>query len=199
VNTGTNAAATTLSGAMADSALFVVDNTGPGATALHGMGLESGTGVRGTTGDTTNAPEDTTLTGVFGYAQPDSAGNGIASGVWGDSGDIGVVGTGSTGVLGYGQGGSTGIEGYSDSGYGLYVTGKIKLANRSGRLAVGAGKTSIAKSVPGMASSNIVIAVLQTAETGTWVRAAVAATGKFTVYFNKALPTSSIVGWIVLN
>ena len=91
------------------------------------------------------------------------------------------------------------VEGFSTSGYGLYVTGKVKLVNRSGRLAVGAGKTNIAKTVTGMTSSNIVIAVLQTAETGTWVRAAVAGTNKFTVYFNKALPTSSVVGWIVLN
>jgi hypothetical protein len=50
-----------------------------------------------------------------------------------------------------------------------------------------------------MTSSNVVIAVLQTPETGTWVRAAVASAGKFTVYFNKALPTSSVVGWLVLN
>ena len=119
--------------------------------------------------------------------------------MWGVSDDIGVYGSGGTGVVGDGGSTGTGVEGYSGSGYGLYVTGKVKLANRSGRLAVGAGKTTITKYVPGMSSSNIVIAVLQTAETGTWVRAAVAATGKFTVYFNRALPTSSIVGWIVLN
>jgi hypothetical protein len=75
----------------------------------------------------------------------------------------------------------------------------VKLANRSGRFTVLKGKSSFAKAVSGMASTNIVIAVIQSNQSGTWIRAAVAASGKFTVYFNRALTANAVVGWIVLN
>ena len=202
-------AKTSVTAAIAGDAVLTIENTDTGdggglfGKAVAGPGLAGATGtassgVAGLSGDGSGAPSNTSYTGVFGYAE--SAGdNGVGSGVWGVCDDIGVYGSGSTGV--YGDGGSTGtgVEGFSEAGYGLYVTGKVKLVNRSGRLAVGAGKTNIAKTVTGMTSASIVIAVLQTAESGTWVRAAVAGTNKFTVYFNKALPTSSVVGWIVLN
>ena len=133
--------------------------------------------------------------GVHGSAL--GAGTGVR-GVASETG-TGVYGIGGTAVLGDGGATGIGLQGASVSGYGLHVTGKVKLANRSGRLPVAQGKTSITKSVSGVTSSNIVIAVLQTAETGTWVRAAVAGAGRFTVYFNKALPSSSVVGWIILG
>jgi hypothetical protein len=192
-------AATTLDAALAAAATLGVNNTGAGGQGLAGTSVLSGNGVRGTSGDASGAPSDTSLTGVFGYAEGGNGSTTFGTGVWGVSDDVGVYGSGSTGVVGDGGSLGTGVEGYSVSGYGLYVTGKVKLANRSGRLAVGAGKSSIAKTVTGMTASNIVIAVLQTSETGTWVRAAVAGAGKFTVYFNKTLPTSSVVGWLVLN
>ena len=80
----------------------------------------------------------------------------------------------------------------------LQVSGKAKFS-RSGRIAVASGKTSTSKSVAGVTTSSMVFAVLQQSETGTWVRAAVPATGKITIYFNKALPTSSVAAWFVLN
>jgi hypothetical protein len=201
---------TAVTAAITDNPVLTVENTdgvnggGLWGKAVSGPGVagassSASAGIAGISGDGSGAPSNLALSGVFGYAEAGDGQTTFGSGVWGVSEDVGVYGSGGTGVVGDGGSTGTGVEGYSASGYGLYVTGKVKLANRSGRLAVGAGKTAIAKSVPGMSSSNIVIAVLQTAETGTWVRAAVAATGKFTVYFNKALPTSSVVGWIVLN
>jgi hypothetical protein len=157
---------------------------------------------------------------VFGYGV---AGDGVTTfgaGVWGDSPDFGVYGSGGTGVVGDGGTDGWGVYGWSSSsygvygesstgnalmgvsasGYGLYVEGKVKFATRSGRSpSIAKGKTSWVKTLAGVTSSSIVIAVLQQAETGTWVRAAVAGSGKFTVYFNKALPTASVVGWMILN
>jgi hypothetical protein len=206
------------------------DTTGPNkaiqgnsatGTGLAGYSTSGGSaGVYGAAGDDSAAPSDTSLTGVFGYGV---AGDGVTTfgaGVWGDSPDFGVYGSGGTGVVGDGGTDGWGVYGWSSSsygvygesstgnalmgvsasGYGLYVEGKVKFATRSGRSpSIAKGKTSWVKTLAGVTSSSIVIAVLQQAETGTWVRAAVAGSGKFTVYFNKALPTSSVVGWMILN
>jgi hypothetical protein len=149
-------------------------------------------------------------------------------GVVGD-GDIGVVGSGRLGVLGdsaalhgagvYGYGeaagcgvlgvvggappepaGNVGVQAVAteSTGTALRVDGKVKFS-RSGRLTVSSGKSSVVKTLAGVTTSSIIIAVLQQVETGTWIRAAVPGTGKFTVYFNKALPSSSVVGWFVIN
>jgi hypothetical protein len=199
-NAAADAVATQLTGNMADPpGVFGVDNAAMSGTAIAGHGVALSTGVRGATGDLAGLPDDMSYTGVFGYAE---AGDGVTTfgaGVWGDSGDFGVYGTGSTGVYGDGGSAGTGLEGYSQTGYGLYVTGKVKLASRSGRVTVLKGKTSYAKALSGVAASNLVIAVLQTNQSGTWVRAAVASTNKFTVYFNRALTANAVLAWVVLN
>jgi hypothetical protein len=219
VNDAVNGGGTAVSGTSgpgAGVAGFATTGTGVygNATGIPGRGIwgeapPEGTGVVGNCGDPTLGPSDTSLSGVFGYSVAGDGETIFGTGVWGDSPDIGVYGSGGVGVYGAGDGGigvfgdggttGTGLYGYSKAGTGLYVSGKVALATRSGRLAVAAGKTSVYKNVTGVTSSSIVIAVLQTTETGTWVRAAVAATGKFTVYFNKALPSSSVVGWLILN
>lgn len=139
-------------------------------------------------------------TGVLGFNFTDSPARSI--GVQGD------VGPGSTGV--YGNTGVNVAPAPPTGGIGVYaraetnsqtalqVSGKVKFS-RSGRLAVPRGRTSISRSTPGVTTSSIIIAVLQTSEAGTWVRAAVPATGRFTVYFNRALPSSSYVGWFIIN
>jgi hypothetical protein len=201
---------TSLTGAVTTNPILTVENTNVGSgggiwgkgadgPGVAGSASTNAPGVTGLSGDDSGAPSNTALTGVFGYAQAGDGVNTIGTGVWGVSDDVGVYGGGGTGVFGDGGDSGDGLAGYSKNGYGLYVTGKVKFSNRSGRISVAKGKTSISKSVPGMSSSNVVIAVLQQAETGTWVRAAVAATGKFTVYFNRALPSASVVGWLVLN
>jgi hypothetical protein len=195
----TNTSVDTLNPASVGLAGAATNEAGRG---LLGLAPVTGTGVFGIA-DATDAQADidgwdTSYTGVYGWC-PTGTETLWGSGVWGDSNDVGVYGTGWIGVYGDGGSDGTGIEAYSGTGYGLYVTGKVKFANRSGKFSVAKGKSSVSKSVTGMTSSNIVIAVLQTPESGTWVRAAVAASGKFTVYFNRALPSSSSVGWIVLG
>jgi hypothetical protein len=162
-------------------------------------------------------------TGVWG----DSDGVGVAGtgsiGVLG-LGDPGIVGIATGGAQGIGvfaavAANQTGLYGHTGAGgaplppaagIGVYaraetfsqtalqVVGKTKFS-RSGRLLVGAGKSSVARNTLGVTASSIVFAVLQTAETGVWVRAAVPGTGKFTVYFNKALTTSAYVGWWITD
>lgn len=203
-NSGT--LSTTLDAPVAGGTALGVVNSAAAGTAVKGTSAAGGTGINGTNGDATGAPADTSLTGVFGYAAT-ALPAGLGAGVWGDSEDIGSVGTGAIGVYGnggvgvYGDGGvgGTGVVAESNGGIGLEVIGKVKLTSRSGRFNVASGRSSASRNVPGMTATSVVIAVLQTRETGTWVRAAVPAAGKFTVYFNRALPSSSVVGWIVLN
>lgn len=91
-----------------------------------------------------------------------------------------------------------GVRATSPTGTALLVSGKARFS-RSGRIAVVAGKASVAKSLAGVIAGSIVLAVLQTNESGVWVRAAVPAAGKFTVIFNRTLATSAVVGYMVLN
>ena len=129
--------------------------------------------------------------GVFG------ASNATGTGVYGFAGTSVPGAPANTGVFGYSNAG-TGIHAASGTGTALYVNGKVRLS-RSGKLPVSVGKTNVVKTLAGVTTSSIIIAVLQTVETGTWVRAAVAGSGKFTVYFNRALPSSSSVGYMILG
>jgi hypothetical protein len=174
--------------------------------------------IVGSTGDEVDMSTDTGFTGVFGYASGDEV-DFLGSGVWGQSPDTGVVGTGDTGVLGLGtvgvwaQGfGGPGMvadsfdstqpavlaRGSSSSDPALQVSGKVKFS-RSGRQSVSSGKSSYAKSLAGMTTSSKVFAVLATSESGRYIRAVVPATGKFTVYFNTALSSSAVFSWFVLD
>ena len=173
-------------------------------------------GLVGSTGDETGIASDTSFTGVYGWA-PSGGSTATGTGAWGDSDDIGVVGTGSTGVLGYGfEGvyglGTIGVAGQSESASGpgvkalgvtasapaLEVVGKVKF-NRSGRKAMRSGKSNVVVSLAGVTTSSKVFAVLATSESGRWVRAVVPAAGKFTVYLNTTLSSSAVVAWFVLD
>jgi len=198
-----------------------VDLTTHGGSGVRAEGSSFGQGVFAVSGATTGVATDTHLTGVYGYAEASADPKWSGSGVWGDSPDTGVFGSGYYGVYGAGGYGvygltqagpsgigvfgdgdvsGTGLYGYSGSGYGLVVEGKFRLKTKSGKITVAKGKTYYAKTgLPGVTSSSIVIAVLQNVPSGTWIRAAVPGSGKITVYFNKALPSTAIVGWMVLN
>ena len=165
-------------------------------------------GLVGSTGDETNISADTTFTGVYGWA-PTGGANFVGAGVWGDSDDFGVYGSGSVGVYGSG---STGVIGESTSGsepgvlaYGLnasspalQVVGKVSF-NRSGRRSMSSGTKAKAVSLAGVTSTSKVFAVLATSESGRWVRAVVPAAGKFTIYLNTTLTSSAVVSWFVLD
>jgi len=172
--------------------------------------------VLASTGDETGIATDTAFTGVYGWAPeapfpvPEPGIQYEGSGVWGDSPDDGVVGTGGlTGVLGLG--GSTGVVGVGGPGgigvwafgntltdVALRVSGKV-VFNRSGRNTIGAGKSSLKVTLAGVTSSSRVFAVLHSNRSGRYVRAVVPTTGSFTVYLNTTVTNATYVAWFVLN
>ncbi len=153
-------------------------------------------------------PDYTAYTGVFGSAP---AGDGVTtfgSGVWGDSWDVGVFGSGGAGVYGYGGNGVVGESagaaagvlaiGSSATGVGLEVQGKVKFS-RSGRATLGAGKSSIKVTLAGVSTSSRVFAVLHSNRTGRWVQSVVPTTGSFTIYLNGTVSSSTYIAWFVIN
>ncbi len=164
----------------------------------------------------------TNPTGVWG--QGGNASSGSSTGVYGE-GDTGVWGFGGWGVFGasdatgtgvYGFSGAsvpaapahTGVFGYSDSGTGvyaraatgtaLYVNGKAKFS-RSGRATIGSGKSSLVVTLAGVTTASLVFAVLYSNRSGRYVRAVAPTTGKFTIYLNAAVTSSTYVSWFVVN
>ena len=172
-------------------------------------------GLVGSTGDETNIATNTAFTGVYGWA-PEAPFPAdpqyIGSGVWGDSDDIGVVGTGGgLGVRGDGFfgmvaagaiGGGTGLRTWGGTGSGtdiaLDVRGKA-LFSRSGRATIGAGKSTIKINLTGVTWSSLVFAVLRSNRSGRYVRAVVPTTGSFTIYLNTTVTSSTYVVWFVVN
>jgi hypothetical protein len=156
------------------------------------------------------APSTTSFTGVFGSAPASPDSNAVGTGVWGDSPDIGVYGSGASGVVGFGsvgvegdtndQAGSIGVWAHASSvsQTALKVTGKVSLS-RSGRTTMLRGTSSKIIALSGVTTSSKVFAVLATNRGGRWIRAIVPASGKFTVYLNTALLSSATVSWFVLD
>ena len=215
-----------------------VTNTTDGGTGFAGTGTGTGYGLEGTSSGgvgsfswSVNAPtwwnaeEHGPYTGVFGYApaHPDPLIAGV--GVWGDSDDYGVVGSGSIGVIGDGNigvlgDGNVGVLGFgtigvngvavgnaspgvkaeaaSSTGLALQTVGKVRFS-RSGIRSMKSGKASVSVTLAGTTASSKVFAVLATSEPGRWIRAVVPASGKFTIYLNTALRSSAKVSWFVLD
>ena len=164
----------------------------------------------------------TKLTGVYGYTPASADPNVTGTGVWGDSDDTGVIGTGgyqgvlgdgfigvegdgsgndAIGVLGFaGSPKSTGVVAQADATdrTALKVQGKV-LFSRSGRASIATGKASKVVSFPGVTTGSLVFAVLSTNRAGRWVRAVVPAAGKFTVYLNASVPAATSVVWWIIN
>jgi hypothetical protein len=203
-----------------------ITDSGAGSTAFaaHATGTGIGYGLEATSLDAGGVvgwsisppdpswfqPAYTAYTGVFGSAPAYIDSSQSATGVWGDSPDIGVLGTGGSGVVGYG---GVGVEGDANtlpgsvgvwawaptmSQVALKVTGKVSLS-RSGRKAMSSGKSAVAVYLGGVTVGSKVFAVLATSESGRWVRAVVPAAGKFTVYLNTTLSSSAVVSWFVLD
>jgi hypothetical protein len=208
-------ATTSVTTGAADATAFAANAQGDG----HGYGLlgtsGGGAGVVGFSisepaWDPPFDPSIVTYTGVFGFAPPGDQATTFGAGVWGDSQNIGVYGSGGTGVYGYGGIGvvgeantldnSVGVLGYapSNSQWALVANGKVSFS-RSGRKSVASGKGNVVVNLSGVKSGSLVFAVLATSESGRWVRAVVPAAGKFTVYFNSSLNSSASVSWFVLD
>ncbi|HEV8698655.1 MAG TPA: hypothetical protein VGQ89_13245 [Candidatus Limnocylindrales bacterium] len=169
-------------------------------------------GLLGSTGDETDIATNTGWTGVYGWAPgvPPEVTDSIGSGVWGDSNDIGVVGTGGVGVIGdgfyglvaFGAAGGAGVTAWGGSGSGadvaLDVHGKAKFS-RSGRATIAAGQSTKKITLTGVTWSSLVFAVLRSNRSGRYVRAVVPTTGSFTIYLNTSVTSSTYVVWFVVN
>jgi hypothetical protein len=194
--------------------------TGVGPFPIAGFGLEgtslAASGVAGWSVLTPNSywpdfePGDTKWTGVFGSAPESTDDDFTGSGVWGDSPEIGVFGSGTWGVVGLGgvgvegdantQPGSVGVWAYAPTNAqtALKVTGKVSFS-RSGRTNIASGKSSIVISLAGVASNSRVFAVLASNRSGRYVRAVVPTTNSFTIYLNTTVTSTTVVTWFVLD
>jgi hypothetical protein len=205
-----------------DTDAFVVHaanaNTGAGIVTVgaHAPGLKSYSGeqaaVFAINGDDSGAatPPGTITTGVYGYAPTAPDPNvSLGTGVWGDSPDTGVYGSGSIGVEGYGGWGVAGFANGTTGSIGvyaqadlpdraLYVDGKAHFS-RSGRATVGAGRSSIKVTLAGTSSASRVFAVLHSNRAGRYVRAVVPTTGSFTIYLNTTVTSATYIAWFVLD
>ena len=154
--------------------------------------------------------EYTSYTGVFGSSPSNPEVGALGTGVWGDSPDIGVYGSGSYGVYGRGFYGVLGDANSNANSVGVWawapttaqvalqVTGKVKFS-RSGRQSMSSGTRTRAVTLAGVTSTSKVFAVLATGEPGRWVRSVIPAAGKFTIYLNTTLTSSAVVSWFVLD
>jgi hypothetical protein len=226
----------------ATSATTSITNSGAASTAFAGRATGAadvdgvaGAGLEGTStlgaglfawsiSAPTLLPDASVLshTGVYGFS-PAGDEFTVGTGVWGDSDDTGVYGSGFFGVVGNGtvgvvgeipdgvdggigvvgdgggSAGSIGVLAFGDpTGEALHVEGKVHFS-RSGRVAMSAGKSSKAVTLVGGTGGTKVFAVLSTSETGRYVRAVVPATGKFTIYLNTTLATAAVVSWFALD
>jgi hypothetical protein len=216
-------AAMPLTAAAADGDPVVVgaDHTGENETSIVVTALDAdpqiafrghvvnpnAAGLIGSSGDETLASEDTPFTGVYGWSQADPV-DALGSGLWGDSPDTGVVGTGSYGVLGLGFAGVVGIGdpggigvyavGDSATDIALRVDGKV-VFSRSGKSTIGTGKSSLKINLPGVSGNSRVFAVLHSNRASRYVRAVVPTTGSFTIYLNASVTSATFVAWFVVN
>jgi hypothetical protein len=211
------------------TATTTVTDSGADSTALagHATGTGTGYGLEGTSGgaagvfawsvaspttwwsDPAFTASVTGYTGVFGGAPEGDHVNFVGSGVWGDSPDTGVYGSGSIGVEGFGGWGVAGFANGTTGSVGvlaqadlpnraLYVDGKAHFS-RSGRATIGAGKSSIKVTLAGTSSASRVFAVLHSNRSGRYVRAVVPTTGSFTIYLNTTVTSATYIAWFVLD
>jgi len=139
--------------------------------------------------------------GGFGVSGS-TAGGGAVAGVWGsNSGSgIGVRGTSvsGAGVRGFSQTG-IGVHANADPGaVALRVDGRVQF-QRSGRVKLVAGQSSVAVTLTGVTTASYVIATLQANVAGLYVRGVVPAAGSFRIYLSKAVASAVYVGYLVVN
>jgi hypothetical protein len=179
------------------------DPTDPG-------GITSAAGLFATSADDSGAAPYwvTGYTGVYGWAPTFPTDAGFGTGLWGDSEDVGVYGSGGIGAWGdgfigvRGTGGSAGIgvQALADTptDVALQVVGKVQFS-RSGRTTIGAGRSTLKINLAGVTSASRVLAILHSNRSGRYVRAVVPTTGSFTVYLNTTVTSATYVAWFVIN
>jgi hypothetical protein len=218
-------ATTSISKSAASTATFVANAIGSNAIEAN---TDQGTGVTGASTDTSDPAGNTRnagvvgvagltssiadnigLTGVYGYADASPDPSFVGAGVWGDSPDIGVVGSGATGVQGIGfwgvqgyanQSGAIAVYAQSDNSAAraLRVEGRAEFT-RSGRTTIASGASTKKVSLFGCTSSSLVIAVLASNRSGRYIRAVVPSTGYFTIYLNTSVTSTTNISWIAFT
>jgi hypothetical protein len=172
-------------GADGDNALLGQLNTATEATLVHASGDE----VTAFLGRSTSALSGI---GVEGWAQaPDAAGGRFVA-----SSDTGIT----FGAIGRTHS-ADGVGVYARNlggGVGLSVDGQATF-RRSGKTIVKAGNSSKRVLLSGVTASSMVLAILAQSRSGRYVRAAVPATGAFTIYLNRAVAKDTKVSWFVLD
>jgi hypothetical protein len=140
---------------------------------------------------------------IRGHSTNDAAIVGGTTRGWGVSGGASTgIGTGGDstsgiGVLGHSSKG-TGVLAQSETGLALSVNGKARFS-RSGRTWIRAGHSSLTITVAGTTPSSRVFAILASNRASRYVRAAVPATDRFTVYLNASAISDSVVAWFILD
>jgi len=192
---------------------------GVGSFGALGSAAAAGIGVYGSVSDAPGVPAVFGKTGVIGQA--DAGGTGVVgftgltapipppdTGIYGRSNTGGANGRGLTGYCASGVGllGQTntgvGVRAYcgTNTGVGLRVTGKAAF-DRSGKLTISAGHSSLAKTGIALTSASFILATLQTNVAGLFIQAVVTNPGgsSFTVYLNKAPTKNVAVAWLAVN
>jgi hypothetical protein len=164
-------------------------NTSPSPSGHGVYGVSSyGTGILGI-GEHGN--------GVVG--QTNGPGKSAVSGIDASSGGNGVFGQSATGkaVWGSSQHG-TGVHASSEHGIALQVNGRARFTN-SGVIVVPSGHKSVTHSFPGVSEETIVLATIQTPQSGLFIEGAQAGSGSFTLTFSKKTSGTLRVGWMLLS
>jgi len=189
---------------------FAVTTNGPDAAAIMATNTDTGAAaIVAGIGDQTLAQTDTSFTGTYAFAPTNPTAGFVSAGVWGDSEDWGVYGSGGVGVFGDGffgvvgraqDGGGAGVTaiGFTDNTVALDVQGKVKFS-RSSRVSIGTGKSSVKVTKAGVTSSSRIFAVLASNRSGRYVRAVVPTTGSFTIYLNTTLTSAAFVNYFIIN
>jgi hypothetical protein len=207
-HTDNNATASTgITNSTADSTAFAASAAGTG------YGLEgSSSGGAGILGWSISAPTldpvDAAYTGVWGWSPTAPMTDQVGVGVVGESEDWGVLGMGTVGVYGYGTYGVIGESASTAAGVvalassptdvALEVVGKVKFS-RSGRSNVSAGRSNRLIYLAGVTTSSKVFAVLHSNRSGRYVRAVIPATGRFRIYLNGTVSSTTSVAWFVVD
>ena len=71
--------------------------------------------------------------------------------------------------------------------------------SRSGRTNIASGQSQLVINLAGVATNSRVFAVLAANRSGRYVRAVVPAAGKFTIYLNTTVTSTTVVTWFVLD
>jgi hypothetical protein len=214
IDTSATAGVNAFSATAAGGSAIVATNTGATGSGVSATSATEAA-VYAVSGDATNAaiPADAASTAVYGFSPLSANPSLVGTGVWGDSDEVGVYGSGGIGVEGDGFGtGGVGVLGFAATAAttGVYaqadatdrtapkVKGKVAFS-RSGKTAIAARVSSKVITVAGVTTSSLIFAVLATNRPGRWVRAVVPAAGKFTVYLNTSVlsGTTYVVWWII--